>query len=260
VRTEADPAVADSRLAQLEALTAPRQLALTTHPLYGALVDAEALRVFMSLHVWAVYDFMVLLGRLRDYFAPSGSTWLPPRHREAARAVNEIVVAEESDESPFGGHCSHFELYLAAMAQIGVPCRPMLWFLERVMRHGAVAPALDHHSVPEPARRFCTTTVTLSSHVVPAAAAFCFGREQLLPVMCEGLLRGSGPAPLWAEYLRRHISLDGEVHGPAAAAILHAACGDSPRKWSEATSAAVMALDARLALWDAALGMIHAQR
>jgi hypothetical protein len=238
-------------------VVAPGAAALAQHPVYDALTDLDAVRAFMGLHVWAVYDFMLLLGRLRSAFAPSGLVWTPPYARAATRAVNEITLAEESDPFPYGGHCSHFELYLAAMTEAGADVVPVIEFVGRVRAGAGITHALLHPQVPHAARAFCSTTVALARQLPAAAAAFCFGREQLLPGICAALLERGAAAPLWCEYLRRHVSLDGEVHGPAAAAILTAACRDDD-DWKVATDAALTALAARGHLWDAALRLLQA--
>ncbi len=252
MRTEAETGL-DPRLSVINELTVGRREALAEHPVYAAVVDGESLRCFMEHHVWAVYDFMVLLGELRARFAPSGASWLPPRHRDAARAVNEITLVEESDEYPSGGYASHFELYVAAMSQVGAPVRPLMRFLERVAWSGDVVDALKTIGASGAVKSFTAVTVAHTRSAPAAAAAFCFGRELLLPSMCQALLRSGVEAPLWSEYLRRHVDVDGNLHGPASMAILTAACGDSDERWTKASAAAVRSLDARIDLWDAAL-------
>jgi hypothetical protein len=246
---------ADDR-AQLEALsaaTADQRAALAAHAVYDRLTDLAAIRRFMQLHVWAVYDFMVLLGALRDHFAPSDPWWTPPLCTAANRAVNEITLAEESDTYPGGGYCSHFELYVAAMAEVDADVVPVLRFVEAVRRGVDPAWAVRKSDAPHPAVEFVLTTLDLAATPVTAAAAFCYGREQLLPDVCAVLANHAQAAPLWQTYLLRHVSLDGEVHGPAAATIMAAAC-PHPSDWRDATVAAGAALDARARLWDAALG------
>jgi hypothetical protein len=88
------------------------------------------------------------------------------------------------------------------------------------------------------------------------AAAFTFGREDLIPDMFRGFLRDqdrqlNGQLGLFRWYLDRHVEVDGDEHGPMALEMMAELCGEDDRKWQEAAGAAVEALEARLELWDA---------
>ncbi len=54
-------------------------------------------------------------------------------------------------------------------------------------------------------------------------------------------------------YLRRHVHLDGEEHGPMGRRMLLSLCGQDEARWEQATAAARDALQARIALWDGVL-------
>jgi hypothetical protein len=210
----------------------------------------------MGLHVWAVYDFMVLLGVLRNAFAPSGPRWLPPINPAATRAVNEITLAEESDDDGAGGHASHLELYLAAMRQVGADTGPILDYLDRLLDGYDTGAALLWKGVPEAGRDFSLVTARLADSLPAAAAAFCYGRERLLPDVFDAMLAAATvEAPLWRDYLLRHVALDGQLHGPAARLLVTASC-HTDADWRMAAHSATAALDARLALWDATLAAI----
>src|SRR3954471_22072778 len=99
--------------ARLEALRA----ALSDRPIYGEIDGLAALRLFMEHHVFAVWDFMSLLKALQQRLCCNDVPWLPPADPAGARPVNEIVLAEESDEDGSGGFASHFALYVRAMAR-----------------------------------------------------------------------------------------------------------------------------------------------
>ena len=53
---------------------------LQRHPLPEAIVSIADLRVFVEHHVFAVWDFMLLLKALQQHLAPSGVPWVPPQH------------------------------------------------------------------------------------------------------------------------------------------------------------------------------------
>lgn len=106
-----------SRVDIVDRAIEPVRHQVVNHPIVGALQGRNhvaAARTFVEHHVWAVWDFMWLLGALRQRFTCTTVPWIPPASATAARLVNEIVVGEESDEYPQGGHISHFGWYVAA--------------------------------------------------------------------------------------------------------------------------------------------------
>ncbi len=57
-------------------------------------------------------------------------------------------------------------------------------------------------------------------------------------------------APTLRYYLQRHIDVDSEDHGPAAEHLLERLVDGQPQREAEIYSAALAAVDSRLALWD----------
>ncbi|MBM3985971.1 MAG: DUF3050 domain-containing protein, partial [Planctomycetes bacterium] len=98
---------------------------LLAHPLYAAIRDERALRLFMRSHATCVWDFMTLLKALQRQLTCVDVAWRPSADPAARRMVNEIVLDEESDMAPGGGHLSHFELYREAMRDAGADARPI---------------------------------------------------------------------------------------------------------------------------------------
>jgi hypothetical protein len=93
------------------------------------------------------------------------------------------------------------------------------------------------------------------------AAAFTFGREDVIPDMFRSLVRdlnraNDGTFATFIWYLERHIEVDGEDHGPLSLRMVADICGEDETRWREAAEAAEAALAARLKLWDAILGAI----
>ena len=103
---------------------------------------------------------------------------------------------------------------------------------------------------------FMAATFTLSAgsdHQV--AAAFLFGREDIIPEMFSRILEEMNGHRLdgyahFRKYLERHIEVDGQQHGPLARAILTELCGEDKAKWTEAAQAALSSIEARIRLWD----------
>jgi hypothetical protein len=65
---------------------------LNNHPVYQAVQDMDALRVFMAHHVYSVWDFMSLLKYLQNVVAPAGAPWLPVGDPMLRRFINELVL------------------------------------------------------------------------------------------------------------------------------------------------------------------------
>lgn len=233
---------------------------LLAHPLYESLNSIESLRRFMQQHVFAVWDFMSLLKVLQQRLCCNSVPWLPPENRLAARLINEIVLGEESDADGAGGHASHFELYHAAMVQCGADVRPIDDLVARLRGGQELESALRDAAVPLPAAAFVRHTfrVIEAGNLPAIAAAFTFGREDLLPDVFQRIVDeldaelGGGLAQ-FRYYLHRHIDLDGGEHGPAAMKLVTTLCGNDPSRWAAAKDAAVAALTARKALWDGML-------
>src|ERR1700745_2120390 len=81
--------------------------AVRNHALYGHVTDDGSLRVLMRKHVFAVWDFQSLLKALQREATCVDVPWTPTPDPEARRLVNEIVLDEESGQTPWGGHLSH---------------------------------------------------------------------------------------------------------------------------------------------------------
>ncbi len=237
----------------------PLRRRLVSHPFYGSLGTLDCVRRFQTHHVFAVWDFMSLLKALQRGLTCVDEVWRPRGSAIARRLVNEIVVGEESDVDGTG-YASHFELYRRAMRETGADTGPIDRVLARLDAGEDVFAALA--TAPPPARRFCEVTFTLvRSGSLPAiAAAFLFGREDVIPDMFRHLIvdlhaRHPGGLPTLVDYLQRHVELDGERHGPMAAQLLTELCGDDLAAWQQAADGALRAIEARLRLWDE----LHAQ-
>ena len=193
-----DPSIGIHREAILRAIAEDRT-ALGQHPVYNMVEEPEALRRFMTSHAFAVWDFMTLLKRLQRDLTCVEVPWLPVADAESARFINEIVLAEETDEIYPGTYISHFELYVAAMDQVGADAGPIRAFVDAI---GAGTPpeqaleAATSAGLPRETADFVTTTLAasrLGTHEV--AAVFLYGREDVIPKMFLRLLSSHGGAP-----------------------------------------------------------------
>lgn len=236
---------------------------LFDHPLFIEITSLSKLRHFMEHHVFAVWDFMTLTKRLQQDLTCTQLPWLPPADPAAARLINEIVLGEESDEHPTRGHCSHFELYLDAMREVGADTAPITRALDLLHQGVQISAALQMIDAPPGVVRFIDSTfqLALSAPTHCVAAAFLHGRESVVPAMFERLLHSKGllelETPTFRHYLTRHIELDSHDHGPAAERLLQRLIGADPIRQKQADSAAVDAVQSRITFWDGVLTSIQ---
>ncbi|OOC11214.1 MULTISPECIES: DUF3050 domain-containing protein [Thioalkalivibrio] len=237
---------------------APLQRELEEHPVY-ALRDLRDLRGFMECHVYPVWDFMSLIKFLQQQVAPIRYPWTPGADASVCRFINELVLEEESDRIPAPDgqdlHLSHFELYCAAMEEVGADPDPARRFVALAAEQGIDA-ALNAGIAPAPSAEFVRRTFARiergRSHEV--AAALALGREHVIPGMFRQFLArmqiDEQNAPMFHLYLQRHIHLDEDFHGPLSLRLVEALCGDSLERLAQARDAARAAIQDRLDLWE----------
>lgn len=223
----------------------------------NAIQSIQDLRLFMTTHVYAVWDFMSLLKTLQHEVVPSSKLWYPTRGNRSnvARLINEIVLCEESDRNINGhGAISHFDLYLQCMLEVGVDIEPVNRFLSNV--RAGIHPSNPEAGATRAAREFMKTTFDIierGPHCV--AASFAYGRETVIPNMFKNILNQLQftrlSAPKFHYYLDRHIEVDSGEHGPASEQLIEYFCNDDPKLIHEAEIAAIDSINARIALWDA---------
>lgn len=254
----------EEALGRLQERLRPLYARLAEHRLYRTFTTVEDLRIFMASHVFAVWDFMSLLKTLQRGLTCVEVPWVPRAFPESRRLVNEIVLGEESDIYE-GEAISHFELYLRAMRACGASTAAVEEMLRGLAGGETLPEALK--VAPGAAQRFMGETFALveEGRLHAVAAAFTFGREDLIPEMFESFIRDqdarlSGSLGLFRWYLDRHIEVDGGEHGPMALRMITELCGTEAVRWSEAESAAVRALEARLMLWDGIAEELERQR
>lgn len=227
---------------------------LEQHALYGVLDTPDRVRAFMERHVFAVWDFMLLIKSLQASLTSVEGPWVPPADAAAARFVNEIVLGEESDEVSPGRILSHLELYIEAMEEIEADVTPIRSLIDALRRGASAREALLASRAPDAARRF--VEAGLGATIDPlhmTAAAFCHGREDAIPRMFRSIIatldRHAIACPTMRLYLERHIEVDGEQHGPMAEALLDRLCGGEPGRIRDAEGAAERALASRDRFW-----------
>jgi hypothetical protein len=245
---------------RLEAEITDARRAVIEHPMYAALDSGDAIRTFQEHHVFAVWDFMSLLKSLQRNLTCVELPWVPTGPTGSRRLINDIVLVEESDERA-DGFISHFELYLEGMTQAGANTSVIDAFIGRLRSGQPVLAAIDEADVPRPSGEFVRLTWGFieGAPVHAQAAAFAFGREDLIPDMFQqvvGVNERVGSLDTFVDYLARHIQVDSEEHTPMAMQMLADLCGDDEAKWAECAETVNLALDARARLWDGILAAI----
>jgi hypothetical protein len=242
------------KIEDIELKLEPLRNELRKHKLYKELSSLADIKIFMENHVYAVWDFMSLLKALQIHLTCTRLPWKPVSNTNTARFINEIVLEEESDRNEEGVFKSHFEMYLDAMQEVGAETTNVTHFLERVTQFDNLLKLIgsaDLDFVVQNFLKFTFKTIqTKESHKI--AAAFTFGREDLIPDMFLKIVEGAGEAayPKLVYYLKRHIELDGEDHGPLALKMIQELCGTDELKWQQVAEVSKEALEQRIQLWN----------
>jgi hypothetical protein len=242
---------------QLQAELQPARQQMVAHPVYRRLHTLADLRIFMEHHVFAVWDFMSLLKALQRELTCVELPWVPKGNPATRRLINDIVLEEETDLDPEGQPISHFELYLRAMREAGADTAPAERLLAALAEGASVPAALAAAQAPASVQEFVKHTFSVIAAGQPhaIAAAFTFGREDVIPDMFRSLIadlgqRFPGQLDTFTYYLNRHIELDEDHHAPLAHQMVRDLCGADAGRWHEATEVAQQGMAARIALWD----------
>jgi len=258
--------VTQSRFEKLFKAVEKDRLNVVNHDIYASIRNNEDLKIFMEHHVYAVWDFMSLLKSLQNELTCNTIPWTPKGDAELRYFINEIVVDEESDLNQYGERSSHFEMYVAAMKEIGADISSIQSFLELIKSGETVNKAFERIDAPPTVRDLVSFTINVAMSGEPhvKAAVFTFGREDLIPDMFLALIRdltthsNTDDFASFKYYLERHIDLDGGEHSNLAKQMTALLCGDDEQKWNEAENAVKRALQLRSGMWDGVMKDITA--
>jgi hypothetical protein len=231
--------------------------ALLQHSLYEKVETVEDLRCFLESHVYAVWDFMSLLKALQSKLTCTTTPWIASKNPETRYLINEIVLAEESDLTLDGKRQSHFEMYLDAMTSCGANTEEINTFIENVVATQNIFVSIKQSDLHPNIKAFLDFTFRVIEQGKPheIAAAFTFGREDLIPGMFISMVKEfnqqfQGKFDQFIYYLERHIEVDGSHHSNLAIEMTASLCGEDQTKWNEVKIAAEQALLQRIQLWD----------
>ncbi|RTZ00004.1 DUF3050 domain-containing protein [Flavobacterium sp. RSP49] len=237
----------------------PQKELLLHHPLYKKVKTIEDLQCFLENHIYAVWDFMSLLKALQSKLTCTTTPWFATQNPQTRYLINEIVLAEESDLTIDGRRLSHYEMYIEAMQSCGANTEGIEHFLTEVDSLQNIFVAIKTSTLHPNIKAFLDFTFRVieegKSHEI--AAAFTFGREDLIPSMFTAILKNfqeNFPETDLSKliyYFERHIELDADEHGPMAMKMITELCGTDAQKWSDVEEVSKLALEKRIGLWDA---------
>ncbi|WP_430399911.1 DUF3050 domain-containing protein [Flavobacterium sp.] len=238
---------------------------LLNHTLYNEIKTIDDLHCFLENHVFAVWDFMSLLKALQSKLTCTTTPWIPIGNPETRYLINEIVVAEETDIDLDGNRKSHYELYLEAMKACGANTTPIENFLQDVVETRNIFVSIKQSELHSNVKEFLDFTfrVIEEGETHQIAAAFTFGREDLIPEMFTAILKkfqANFPDVDLSKliyYFERHIELDADEHGPMAMKMIDELCGNDDKKWLEVETVSILALEKRILLWNTIEEQIH---
>ena len=232
---------------------------LLNHSLYEKVKTMADLNSFLETHVYAVWDFMSLLKALQAQLTCTTTPWFATKNPETRYLINEIVLAEETDLTIDGRRQSHYEMYVEAMEACGANTSGMEDFLSEINSLQNIFVAIKQSDLHPNIKAFLDFTFRIieqgKTHEI--AAAFTFGREDVIPSMFTVILKNfqaNFPKTDLSKliyYFERHIELDADEHGPMAMKMITELCGTDATKWKDVEEVSILALEKRIALWDA---------
>ncbi|MFD1062959.1 DUF3050 domain-containing protein [Winogradskyella litorisediminis] len=231
---------------------------LLQHSLYKNIKTVEDLNIFLQYHVFAVWDFMSLLKALQNKLTGTTLPWIPVGLPSTRYLINEIVLAEETDINIDGQRQSHFEMYLEAMEDLKANTYFILDIIKNVNEGKDLFSVISNAKLPTEIKDFLKHTFTIAVKGEPheIAAAFTFGREDLIPNMFTEILKEfqvnfpEKDLKKLVYYFERHIELDADEHGPMAMAMITDLCKNDSKKWQDVELTSITALEKRIQLWD----------
>lgn len=230
---------------------------LHSHDLYSNIKSISDLRKFMEIHVFCVWDFMSLTKSLQRYLTCVDIPWVPRENSKVVRFINEVVLAEESDQVD-DIVSSHFELYLLAMDEVGANSSSIRQIVDQVRNGLSLEIALEKSGVSDQIRDFVLFNINVakSDPIESLLGNFIYGREDSIPEMFSSLLSCWGiekkDAPLLYKYLERHIELDGEEHGPMILEVSKSIVSDE-QGYTTFFQGGLDAVNSRIKLWNYSL-------
>jgi hypothetical protein len=153
------------------------------------------------------------------------------------------------------------------MEQVGAKPDLIHKFIAQIKKGTSVKEAAQQLDVKPAIQDFINFTFSVidsnQPHII--ASAFTFGREDLIPDMFFEIIKNEESADQKTSYrkltyyLKRHIELDGDEHGPLSLLMIQELCGNDEKKWADVLTVALQALEYRIKLWDSVVEQLSEQ-
>lgn len=244
----------------------PLRQRLLTHQLYATISSIEDLTIFLQHHVFAVWDFMSLLKALQNELTCVQVPWIPKGNPLTRRLINEIVLAEETDQDEEGNAKSHFELYMEAMNDCNADISKITYLIQLLREWKSVRTALSQIDIATSIKEFVSFSFdvieTKKAHKI--AVVFTFGRENLIADKIGAMLKelkntdqNTKSIKKLIYYFDAHLKLESKNHSERSIQMIKELCGEDETKWNEALEISKIALQKRVDLWDGIMSEIE---
>ena len=229
---------------------------LISHRLFANKLSIEQVRVFMESHIFSVWGFMSLVKSLQIGITSNHIPWVPNENTKngLTNFINEIVLCEESDDIDGIGYTSHFEIYLLAMENIKANSEIIRKLIKKLQKGKYNKEFISELSIHNEVKDFINfdLEVSLSKSLPKVVGCFTLGREKVIPNMFSYIvpcIEEDENTKYLLTYLKRHISVDGDRHGPLSIKLLDAICANE-KDYCLAYSSGIKSLELRLKVWD----------
>ena len=229
---------------------------LVSHRLFANKLSIEQVRVFMESHIFSVWGFMSLLKSLQIGITSNHIPWVPNENTKngLTNFINEIVLCEESDDIDGIGYTSHFEIYLLAMENIKANSEIIRKLIKKIQKEKYNKEFINELSIHNEVKDFINfdLEVSLSKSLPKVVGCFTLGREKVIPNMFSYIvpcIEEDENTKYLLTYLKRHISVDGDRHGPLSIKLLDVICANE-KDYCLAYSSGIKSLELRLKVWD----------
>ena len=229
---------------------------LISHRLFANKLSIEQVRVFMESHIFSVWGFMSLLKSLQVQITSNHIPWLPNENTKngLTNFINEIVLCEESDDIDGIGYTSHFEIYLLAMKNMKANSEIIIKLIDKLQTEKYDKEFINELSIYNEVKDFIKFDLEISQsmNLPKIVGSFTLGREKAIPNMFSYIvpsIKEDENTKYLLQYLKRHISVDGDRHGPLSTKLLDVICVDE-KDYCLAYSSGIKSLELRLKVWD----------
>ena len=229
---------------------------LTSHKLFSRKLNVVQIRQFMESHIFSVWGFMSLLKSLQSEITVSDIPWIPNKNTRngLTNFINEIVLCEESDDINEIGYISHFEIYLLAMEKAKASASQINLLIRKLKKEKYNTKLIEDLDIYEEVKDFIKYDIDIaqSGNLPKIVGSFTLGREKVIPNMFNYIvscIEYDESTKNLLTYLKRHINIDGDRHGPLSIKLLDTIC-DSDEAYALAYNSGITSLKLRLKVWD----------